>query len=127
MLRRPELKYDDLPNRNISLTAEVTQQVEIFLKYEGYIKRQEVEVERSKTLETKQIPATFDYQHVTGLRYEARQKLLSIKPATLAQASRISGVSPADISLLLVHLKRGNSPVPATISCTDDLTEPGSC
>ena len=95
-----------------SLTLEVIQQVEIALKYEGYINRQQVEVERGKSLETKQIPSTFDYDRVTGLRHEARQKLLSIKPATIAQASRISGISPADISLLLVHLKRGESAAP---------------
>ena len=112
LLRRPEITYADLPDRDSSLTLEVIQQVEIALKYEGYINRQQVEVERGKSLETKQIPSTFDYDRVTGLRHEARQKLLSIKPATIAQASRISGISPADISLLLVHLKRGESATP---------------
>ena len=127
MLRRPEITYDHLPDRDTSLSVEVSQQVEVSIKYEGYIDRQEVEVERGKSLESKQIPATFDYQRVTGLRFEARQKLLSIKPATIAQASRISGVSPADISLLLVHLKRGDSPAAAPVICADDLAEPGSC
>ena len=112
LLRRPEVTYADLPDRDVSLGVEVIQQVEIALKYEGYIARQHVEVERGKKLETKQIPATFDYDRIIGLRHEARQKLLCIKPATIAQASRISGISPADISLLLVHLKRGDSSAP---------------
>lgn len=112
LLRRPENSYADLPDRDASLAPEVVQQVEIALKYEGYIERQQIDVERGKTLEAKQIPSTFDYERVTGLRYEARQKLLSIQPATIGQAARISGVSPADISLLLVHLKRGEAPMP---------------
>ena len=112
LLRRPENTYADLPDRDVSLAPEVVQQVEIALKYEGYIERQQIDVERGKTLETKQIPSTFDYERVTGLRHEARQKLLSIQPATIAQAARISGVSPADISLLLVHLKRGEASMP---------------
>ena len=112
LLRRPENTYADLPDRDVSLAPEVVQQVEIALKYEGYIERQQIDVERGKTLETKQIPSTFDYERVIGLRHEARQKLLSIQPATIAQAARISGVSPADISLLLVHLKRGEASMP---------------
>lgn len=111
-LRRPDNKYADLPARDTNLTPEVVQQVEIALKYEGYIKRQQIDVEHGKTLEGKQIPWTFNYECVIGLRHEAQQKLLSIKPATIAQAARISGVSPADISLLLVHLKRGEAPKP---------------
>jgi tRNA uridine 5-carboxymethylaminomethyl modification enzyme len=106
ILRRPQVSYADLPVQG-NVGPEVKQQVEILTKYAGYIDRQEVEALRLKSLEEKMIPQTFDYQHVTGLRTEARQKLQSLRPTTIAQASRVSGISPADISLLLVHLKRG--------------------
>ena len=82
------------------------QQIEIAVKYEGYISRQEAEVGKLKSLEEKQIPANFDYALVPSLRNEARQKLGTIRPATLGQAARISGVSPSDISILMVWLKR---------------------
>ena len=90
-----------------TLSEEVIQQVEIAIKYAGYIDRQEVEVTKFKSLEDKQIPHQFDYGTVHSLRTEARQKLNQIRPATLGQASRISGVSPSDISILMVWLKRG--------------------
>lgn len=106
-LKRPEVQYKDLPSRNDSLSAEVIQQVEIALKYAGYIDRQQSDIEKFKTLEGKQIPDSFDYSTVPSLRSEARQKLSKLRPATLGQASRISGVSPADISILTVWLKRG--------------------
>jgi tRNA uridine 5-carboxymethylaminomethyl modification enzyme len=106
ILSRPEMTYKDLPNRNEALPDEVIQQVEIAVKYAGYIERQEVEVERFKNLEDKMIPDVFDFSTVPSLRLEARQKLAEIRPATLGQASRISGVSPADISILMVWLKR---------------------
>jgi tRNA uridine 5-carboxymethylaminomethyl modification enzyme len=104
-LRRPEVSYTDIVDNNI-LSKEIIQQVEISLKYAGYIARQENEVGRFKDLEDKQIPAAFDYAVVPSLRMEARQKLTKIRPTTIGQASRISGVSPADISILLVWLKR---------------------
>jgi tRNA uridine 5-carboxymethylaminomethyl modification enzyme len=107
LLRRPEVKYRDLPIRNESLSKEEAEQVEIEVKYEGYIDRQEIEVERFRNLEEKQIPSWLDYQQVPSLRTEARMKLQTIQPATLGQASRISGVSPADIGILMVWLKRG--------------------
>jgi tRNA uridine 5-carboxymethylaminomethyl modification enzyme len=109
MLRRTEVSYKDLPNRDEHLSAEVIQQVEIAIKYAGYIDRQESEVEKFKSLEGKQIPESFDYSTVPSLRSEARQKLSKLRPATLGQASRISGVSPADISILTVWLKRSGS------------------
>jgi tRNA uridine 5-carboxymethylaminomethyl modification enzyme len=109
LLRRPEIIYRDLPNRNETLTAEEIQQVEITIKYAGYIDRQQAEVEKFKNLEDKQFPALFDYSLVPSLRTEARQKLTKIRPTTLGQASRISGVSPADISILMVWLKRGGT------------------
>jgi tRNA uridine 5-carboxymethylaminomethyl modification enzyme len=105
LLRRPDIRYCDIVDKNC-LSIEAVQQVEIALKYAGYIARQQNEVTRFKDLEAKQIPADFDYLAVPSLRREARQKLLAIRPATVGQASRISGVSPADISILLVWLKR---------------------
>lgn len=106
ILRRPEVAYKDLPKRDETLPPEVVQQVEIAIKYAGYIDRQQSEIDRFKSLEGKQIPASFDYATVPSLRSEARQKLTKIRPATLGQASRISGVSPADIGILTVWLKR---------------------
>jgi len=106
ILSRPEISYKDLPQRNEELTDEVVQQVEITVKYAGYIARQELEVKKFKTLEDKGIPETFDFSTVPSLRLEARQKLGKIRPATIGQAARISGVSPADISILMVYLKR---------------------
>jgi len=106
ILSRPEMKYYDLPNRNENLSAEVIQQVEIAVKYAGYIDRQQVEVARSKGLENKNIPVSFDFSTVPSLRLEARQKFSAVRPQTIGQAARISGVSPADISILLVWLKR---------------------
>jgi tRNA uridine 5-carboxymethylaminomethyl modification enzyme len=111
LLRRPEVTYQDLPDRDTALCPEVIEQVEIAIKYDGYISRQELEVARLKQLEDKQIPPLFDYDQVPSLRTEARQKLAKIRPATLGQASRISGVSPADIAILTVWLKRGSSPL----------------
>jgi tRNA uridine 5-carboxymethylaminomethyl modification enzyme len=107
VLKRPEISYSDLPDQNKTLTAEEIQQVEIAVKYAGYIARQEEEVHKFKSMEDKQIPAWLDYGTVHSLRKEARQKLEKIRPQTLGQASRISGVSPADISLLIVWMKRG--------------------
>ena len=120
LLRRPELTYADLPSKNPDLGPEVIQQVEIAVKYAGYIDRQELEVARFKTLEDKQIPGTFDYDSVHSLRTEARQKLSKIRPATVGQASRISGVSPSDIGILMVWLKRG---VPAAAAAAAEELE----
>lgn len=107
LLRRPEVTYELLPDRNEALSEDVFRQVEIAIKYEGYIVRQNKEAERSKGLESKQLPSTLDFNLISNLRLEARQKLEKIRPLTLGQASRISGVSPADISALTVWLKRG--------------------
>jgi tRNA uridine 5-carboxymethylaminomethyl modification enzyme len=109
LLSRPEMTYKDLPSRNQSLSDELIQQVEIVAKYSGYIERQELEVEKFKTLEDKIIPETFDFSKVPSLRLEALQKLTKIRPATIGQAARISGVSPADIGILLVWLKRNGA------------------
>ena len=107
ILSRPETSYRDLPNRQENLSEEVIQQIEIAIKYAGYVERQEIEVDRIKHLEDKNIPGNFDYATVPSLRLEARQKLTKIRPHTIGQAGRISGVSPADISILLVWMKRG--------------------
>ena len=110
LLRRPAVRYCDLPTVDSSLPAEVVQQVEIDVKYEGYIDRQQLEVARFQTMEEKTIPSWLNYQEVPSLRTEARIKLEKIRPRTLGQASRISGVSPADIAILIVWLKRGPEP-----------------
>ena len=107
ILSRPETSYRDLPVRDESLSEEVIQQVEIEIKYAGYISRQGQEVGKIKKLENKIIPSTFDFSSVPSLRHEARQKLSQIRPTSIGQAARISGVSPADISILMVWLKRG--------------------
>ncbi|HTR43193.1 MAG TPA: tRNA uridine-5-carboxymethylaminomethyl(34) synthesis enzyme MnmG [Pseudomonadales bacterium] len=106
ILSRPETAYADLPNRDDSLSPEVIEQVEISVKYAGYVERQEMEIEKFKKLEGKKIPGAFDFSTVPGLRHEARQKLAQIRPATIGQAARISGVSPADVGILMVCLKR---------------------
>lgn len=106
ILRRPEVSYREMPNQNTQLADDIVQQVEIATKYEGYIDRQQIEVDRNNSLNGKMIPASFDYATVSSLRLEARQKLIKIRPATIGQAARISGVSPADISILMVWLKR---------------------
>jgi tRNA uridine 5-carboxymethylaminomethyl modification enzyme len=107
MLKRTEANYGDLPSRNDSLGGEVIQQVEIEIKYAGYIARQELEIERFKSLEDKRIPDWLDYSQLPSLRTEAKDKLSKIRPATLGQASRISGVSPADLAIVMVWMKRG--------------------
>ena len=107
LMRRPELDYDSLapidPDRPI-LPPEVSEAVYTAVKYEGYIKRQMAEADRSRRLEDKRLPADIDYQKINGLRLEARQKLSAQRPETLGQAARISGVSPADISVLMIWL-----------------------
>lgn len=106
LLRRPEVTYSTLPDRDESLSGDVIQQVEIAIKYAGYIERQEAEVARFRGLEDRVIPDSLDYAAVPGLRNEARQKLTQIRPTTFGQAARISGVSPADLSLVLVWARR---------------------
>ena len=108
LIRRPELSYDklsDIDDSRPKLPADVTEQVNINIKYDGYIRRQMRQVEQFKKLENKKIPENIDYNEIKSLRTEARQKLSQIRPASVGQASRISGVSPADVSVLLVYLK----------------------
>jgi tRNA uridine 5-carboxymethylaminomethyl modification enzyme len=124
ILSRPENSYKDLPNQDATLSAEIIEQVEISIKYAGYIDRQELEVQKFRNLEDKQIPITFDFKTVPSLRTEARQKLSKIRPATVGQAARISGVSPADISILLVWLKRSAQKISeAEMNCEADVND----
>lgn len=107
LIKRPELKYEyfaEVDTERPVLTANVIEQVNIQLKYDGYIKRQLKQVEQFKKMENKKIPADINYDDVYSLRLEAKQKLNQIRPESVGQASRISGVSPADISVLLVYL-----------------------
>jgi tRNA uridine 5-carboxymethylaminomethyl modification enzyme len=109
LLRRPEINYASLVAEP-PVSAEVAAQVEIQAKYEGYIERQKREVERRREFDSLSLPTEFDYRQVRGLSVEAQEKLNQYKPETVGQASRISGITPAAISLLLVHLKRGLQP-----------------
>ena len=107
LIRRPELSYDklkEIDEDRPDLPWDVAEQVNINIKYEGYIKRQMKQVEQFKKLENRKIPENIDYNEIQSLRIEAKQKLSQIRPASIGQASRISGVSPADISVLLVYL-----------------------
>ncbi len=108
LVKRPQVSYDGLKpfdKTRPELPQVVCEQVEISIKYEGYIKRQAVQAEQFKKLEKRRIPSDIDYDDIDGLRIEARQKLIKIKPESLGQASRISGVSPADIAVLMIYLK----------------------
>jgi tRNA uridine 5-carboxymethylaminomethyl modification enzyme len=109
LLRRPELDYEALGEIDVErpqLSHAVREQAEISIKYEGYIKRQMMQVDQFKHLENRKLSADIDYNEIQGLRIEARQKLSRIKPGSVGQASRISGVSPADISVLLIYLEQ---------------------
>jgi tRNA uridine 5-carboxymethylaminomethyl modification enzyme len=116
LLRRPEITYSHIERISpspLELTAEMKEQVEIQIKYEGYIEKQLAQVERLRKMEKKKIPDDIRYEEVHGLASEAKQKLAKIRPVSIAQASRISGVTPADISILLVYLEHYNQVVAA--------------
>ena len=107
LIRRPELSYEaieSLDKERQELPWDVKEQVDINIKYDGYIRRQLKQVEQFKKLEARKIPEDLDYEQIGSLRIEARQKLEAYRPISIGQASRISGVSPADISVLLVYL-----------------------
>ena len=108
LIRRPELDYEmlrELDEERPDLPWDVREQVNIHIKYEGYINRQEKQVRQFKKLERRLLPDDIDYEKITNLRNEARQKLTLYRPTSLGQASRISGVSPSDISVLMVYLE----------------------
>jgi tRNA uridine 5-carboxymethylaminomethyl modification enzyme len=110
-LRRPEVSYQTLVSQGLGspdLKADAAEQVEIDAKYEGYIRKQGAAVARMARLEQMQILEGFDYDAIASLRYEARHKLKIFRPATLGQASRIDGVTPADMAILMVHLERAS-------------------
>ena len=111
LLRRPQVNYESLTpfdKTRPDLPDDVFEQVEIDIKYEGYLKRQQMQINDLRRLEVKRLPNDLDYKDITGLRLEAIEKLGKIRPETVGQASRISGVSPADISVLLIYLERNN-------------------
>ncbi|EAE7733592.1 tRNA uridine-5-carboxymethylaminomethyl(34) synthesis enzyme MnmG [Listeria monocytogenes] len=110
LLRRPEITYDKIAqivSRETFVTDEIAEQVEIQIKYEGYIQKSNLQVEKMKRMEDKKIPENIDYDSISGLATEALEKLKKIEPLSIAQASRISGVNPADISILLVYIEQG--------------------
>lgn len=110
LLKRPELNYeliDQVMESNMDLPTDVKEQIDIQVKYEGYIKKANEQVERMKKMEDKKIPDDIDYDAISGLATEARQKLKLVRPLSVGQASRISGVNPADISILLVYIEQG--------------------
>lgn len=109
LIKRPQISYDDLApfdTERPDLPPEIFEQVEIELKYEGYIKRQQAQINEMRRLEVKLLPKNIDYNAIDGLRLEAREKLSKIRPHSVGQASRISGVSPSDISVLLIYLAK---------------------
>ena len=108
LIRRPELSYDivaPLDKKRSELPYDVREQININIKYDGYIRRQLKQVEGFKKLENKKLPKDIDYDAISGLRIEAKQKLNAYRPISIGQASRIAGVSPADISVLLVYME----------------------
>jgi tRNA uridine 5-carboxymethylaminomethyl modification enzyme len=109
ILRRPEVTYKSLPIANLALPEDVQQQVEIQIKYEGYIARDLEQIDRFRRLENKRLPDCIDYDRIPALRFESRQKLSRFRPDSIGQASRISGVTPADIAILLVWMKRASA------------------
>lgn len=110
LMKRPEMNYETVtalapPEQKVA--GDVAEQVEIQIKYEGYIEKSLRQVEKLKKMENKKIPDRIDYDAIKGIATEARQKLKEVRPLSVAQASRISGVNPADISILLVYLEQG--------------------
>jgi len=109
LVRRPQVSYADIApfdNARPELPLSITDEVEIMLKYEGYLARQEKQVAEFKKEESRLLPENIDYEAIAGLRLEARQKLSEIRPVSIGQAGRISGVSPADIAVLLIWLEQ---------------------
>ena len=106
LLKRPAIKYHNLPEHNETLTKNIIDEIEAEIKYAGYVERQKTEITRLQKNENTKIPETLDYENVIGLSNEVRQKLMSAKPESLARASRLPGITPAAISLLMVHIKK---------------------
>jgi len=109
LIKRPEINYRNIAHLDIErkeLSEEIINYVETAIKYEGYIQKQLKQIEQFKKLEDKKIPEDIEYDKINGLRIEAKQKLSKILPTSIGQASRISGVSPADINVLLIYLEQ---------------------
>lgn len=125
LIRRPELSYEVLesidPERK-PLPEDVIEQININLKYEGYLERQQRQIEQFKKMENKRLPEDMDYNAISGLRLEARQKLQKFRPLSIGQASRISGVNPADISVLMVYLMQHNAKKTKETNTNGDLS-----
>jgi tRNA uridine 5-carboxymethylaminomethyl modification enzyme len=117
LLRRPEVSYEDVAElvgpmqaeADARLAVQIRAQLEVAAKYSGYIERQEEEIARQHRNEETRLPADLDYARVSGLSNEVRQKLEQIRPATVGQAARVDGVTPAAVSILLVHLKKSRA------------------
>ncbi|MCH6576025.1 MAG: tRNA uridine-5-carboxymethylaminomethyl(34) synthesis enzyme MnmG, partial [Bacteroidetes bacterium] len=113
ILKRPEISYNELsfvdPDSRLMIDSDIRSQIEMEIKYEGYIKRQNEQVDKFRKLEGVSIPNNFSYQNIPGLSNELVQKLSRVKPNSIGQASRISGITPAAISVLLVYLKKSES------------------
>ena len=127
LLKRNDYSHEDLPQPDQTLLPEVAEQVEITVKYAGYIERQEAEVKQFKKMESRSIPDWIDYDQIPGLRTESRLKLKEIQPATIGLASRISGINPTDISLLMVWIKRGKEELKSDIADIDSPGPHNSC
>lgn len=112
VLKRPELCYQDMPQSDAQLSAKIMEQVEYSIKYEGYLQREMREVARMETLECEAIPADFGYADIHSLRFEAREKFSRIRPATLGQALRIPGITPADIAVVHICMRRKAAAAP---------------
>ena len=111
ILKRPNVKFTEIAPfisdlNDFSLSEDTIEEIEIICKYEGYIAKQIREADNQRKLEEMKIPSDFDYIHMDGLRLEARQKLDKIKPLTIGQASRVSGVNPSDVSILILNVRR---------------------
>jgi len=119
ILRRPDVSYANLPNCRVDLPEDVQRQIEIQIKYEGYIARDIDQIRRTASLEEKRIPVGIDYHQIKALRFESRQKLSRFRPDSVGQASRISGVTPADVAVLLVWLKKHGSNDKNHQACAD--------
>jgi len=109
LLTRPEVTYNQTASIDLNrpeLSAEITEQVEIQIKYAGYIKRQEIQVKRSKKLENYKIPKDIDYFNMHGISHEGKERFLEVQPISLGQAKRIPGITPSDITALMINIEK---------------------
>jgi tRNA uridine 5-carboxymethylaminomethyl modification enzyme len=114
LLKRPDVSWRDLPSPFAVVDPEIASQLETEIKYDGYLKREQAHIERTRSDEERSIPDWIDFDTIPGLKAEARAKLKKIQPRTFGQAARISGINPTDVALLQVHTKRGKSAAAAS-------------